>query len=52
MTFFNFIDKILASVYKLIFGTNLPRLKKEMKAYLHNPNERVGDWFLYKEYMC
>lgn len=50
MTFFNFIHKIMAYVYKLIFGTTLPRLKKEMKACLQNPNEPIGVWFLYKEY--
>lgn len=26
MTFINFIDKIMASIYKLIFGTTLPRI--------------------------
>ena len=48
MTFINFIDKIMAYVYRLKFGTTLPRLTKEMKACLHNSNEPVGDWFLYK----
>ena len=50
MTFINFTDKIMASIYKLIFGTTLPRITKEMKAYLQNSNEPVGNWFLYKEY--
>ena len=50
MTFINFTNKIMASIYKLIFGTALPRITKEMKAYLQNSNEPVGDWFLYKEY--
>lgn len=50
MKFINFTDKILASIYKLIFGTVLPRIIEEMKAYLQNSNELVGDWFLYKEY--
>ena len=47
MTFINFIDKIMASIYKLIFGTTLPRITQEMKAYFQNSNEPVGDWFLY-----
>lgn len=43
MTFFNFTDKIMASIYRLIFGTTLPRLTEEMKACLHNSNEPVAD---------
>ena len=50
MTFFNLTNKIMAFVYKLISGTTLPRMSEEMKACLQNPNEPVGDWFLYKEY--
>ena len=50
MTFINFIDKIMASIYKLIFGTTLPRITEEMKAYLQNSNEPVAYWFIYKEY--
>ena len=50
MTFINYTDKIMASIYKLTFGTALPRMTKEMKAYLQNSNEPVGDLFLYKEF--
>ena len=50
MTFISFTDKIMSSIYKLIFGTSLPRMTEEMKSYLHNFNEPVGDWFLYKEF--
>ena len=38
-------------MYRLIFRTTLPRPTEEMKACLHNPNEPVGDWFPYKEYI-
>ena len=51
MTFISFTDKIMSSIYKLIFCTNLPRMTEEMKAYLQNSNEPVGDWFLYKEFI-
>ena len=34
MTFINLIDKIMASIHKLIFGTTLPGIIEEMKAYL------------------
>ena len=50
MTFFNFSNKIMASVYKLIFGTTLPRMTEEMKICMENSNELVRDWFLYKEH--
>ena len=50
MTFINFTYKIMAYIYNLIFGIALPRITKEMKAYLQNSNEPVGGWFHYKEY--
>lgn len=51
MTFISFTNKIISSIYKLIFGTSLPRMIEEMKAYLQNSNEPVGDSFLYKEFI-
>ena len=50
MTFTSLTDTIMSSIYKLIFGTSLVMMTKEMKAYLQNSNEPVGDWFLYKEF--
>ena len=50
MTFISFTDKIMSSIYKLFFGTSLPRMTEEIKAYQQNSNELVGDWFLYKEF--
>ena len=51
MNFISFIDKITSSIYKLIFGITLPRMTEEMKAYMQNSNEPVGDWFLYKYFI-
>ena len=51
MAFISFIDKIMSSIYKLIFGITLPRMIEEMKTYLQNSNDPVGDWFLYKEFI-
>jgi len=34
MTYINFTDKIISFIYRLIFGTALPRIIEEMKAYL------------------
>ena len=50
MTFIKFIDKVMSSIHKLIFGIYLPRMTKENKAYMHNSNEPMGDWFLYKDF--
>ena len=50
MTFINFTDKIMSSIYKLIFGTSLPRMIGDMKSYLQSSNELVADQFLYKEF--
>jgi len=43
MTFISFIDKIMSSIYKLIFGASLPRMTEAMKACPQNSNEIVGD---------
>ena len=51
MTFIKFIDKVMSSIHKLIFCINLPRMIEEMKAYMQNSNEPVGDWFLYKDFI-
>ena len=34
ITYFNFIDKVMASIYKLIYGVSLLRFLEEMKAYI------------------
>ena len=51
MTFISFTDKIMSSIYNLIFGITLPRMIEEMKAYLQNSNEPVEDWILYKDFI-
>jgi hypothetical protein len=50
MSYINFIDKVMSSLHKLIFGISLLRMTKEMKVYMQNSNEPVGDWFLYQEF--
>ena len=34
MTYINFIDKVMSSLHKLIFGISLPRMTEEMKVYM------------------
>ena len=43
ITYFNFIDKVMASIYKLIYGVSLLRFLEEMKAYMQSSSELVGD---------
>lgn len=50
ITYINFIDKVMSSLHKLIFGISLRRMTEEMKVYMQNSNELVGDWFLFKEF--
>jgi hypothetical protein len=48
ITMLIFINKIMSRVYSLIFGSDLPRVLKEMKSFLQpNPERRVGDWMLF-----
>ena len=43
MAFISFTNKIMSSIYKLIFCITLLRMTEEMKAYMQNSNEPVGD---------
>ena len=51
ITYINFIDKVMSSIYKFIYGMSLPRMLEEMKAYMQSSSEPIGDWFLYKEFI-
>jgi hypothetical protein len=51
ITYYNFMDKVMSSLYKLIYGMSLPRFSEEMKAHMHSSSEPVGDWLLYKEFI-
>ena len=47
---FDFANWIMTVVYKIIFGSTIPRINEELKFLLQNPVEFVGDWFSYKEF--
>ena len=48
---FEFVNKIMEEVYKILFDEKLPRVLDEMKSNLHPLMESyTGDWFLYKEF--
>ena len=46
---FEFVNKIMAEIYKLLFDDVLPRVLEEMILMLQSSSEdKTGDWFLYK----
>ena len=49
---FEFVNTIMAEIYKLMFDDILPRVLEEMKLILQPSSEdRIGDWFLYKYFI-
>ena len=50
ITFFDFTNRIMAAVYKLIFDSTMPRIHEDFKLLLQNPVELVGDWFCYQDF--
>ena len=46
---FEFVNTIMAEIYKLLFDAVLPRVLEDMKLMLQSSSEdKTGDWFLYK----
>ena len=48
---FEFVNSIMSEMYKLLFDEILPRVLEEMKVMMQSsPEDRIGDWFLYKDF--
>ena len=48
---FEFANSIMSKMYKMLFDEDLPRVLDEMKCLMQSsPEDRVGDWFLYRDY--
>ena len=48
---FEFVNSIMSEMYKLLYDEVLPRVLEEMKVMMQSsPEDRVGDWFLYKDF--
>ena len=48
---FEFVNTIMAKIYKMIFDDVLPRVLEGMRIMLQSSLEdRTGDWFLHKEF--
>ena len=46
-----FANSIMSEIYRMLFDEDLPRVLEEMRCLMQSsPEERVGDWFLYRGY--
>ena len=50
ISFFTFAGVVMPALYKLIFGSFMPRIGEDLKLLHHNPVETVGDWFCFENY--
>ena len=50
MKFFTFSSTVIPAIYRLIFGSTMPRIGADLKALSQNPAELVGDWFCFADY--
>ena len=50
MNIFTFSSTVIPTVYRLIFGSTMPRISADLKALLQNPVELVKDWFCFSDY--
>ena len=50
MSFFTFASSIIIALYKLSFGSTMPRIDGDLKLLLQGPVELVGDWFCFEDY--
>ena len=48
---FEFVNTIMAEIYKILFDDVLPRVLEDMRIMLQSSSEdKIGDWFLHKEF--
>ena len=50
ISFFTFASSVIPALYKLIFGSSMPRIGEDLKLLLQNPMEPVRDWFCFEDY--
>lgn len=41
--FFTFSNCIMPAIYKVIFGSTMPRISEDLRSLLQNPTELIGD---------
>ena len=51
ISMFEFTNSIMSEIYKMMFDEVLPRVLEDMKSMMQSsPKDRIGDWFLYKDF--
>ena len=45
ISFFTFSSSVMPAIYKVIFGSYIPKINEDLKMLLQNPVELVSDWF-------
>ena len=50
ISFFVFSSWIIPTLYKIIFGSTMPRINEDLRLFLQNPVELIGDWFCFKDF--
>ena len=50
ISFFTFTSSVIPALYKLIFGSSMPRIGEDLKLLLQNPMELEGDLFCFEDY--
>lgn len=48
--FFTFASSVMPAIYKVIFGSLMPKISEDLKLLLQNLVDLVGDWFYFKDY--
>ena len=48
---FEFVNSIMSQIYRILFDELLPKVLEEMKSMMQSsPDDRIGDWFMYKDF--
>jgi hypothetical protein len=50
ISFCTFSSSIMPTIYKVIFGSYMPKISEVLKMLLQNPDELIGDWFCFRDY--
>ena len=50
ISFFTFVGSIMSALHRLIFGSFMPTISDDLKLFLPNLVETIGDWFCFENY--
>lgn len=50
ISFFVFSSCIMPAIYKIIFGSTMPRINEDLRLLLQNLEELIVDWICYKDF--